>query len=1156
MKLWLLVPFVLSFVAAQPAQAAERNVLALTHATVIDGTGTPAQPDVTVVVTDDRITAVGKSRDIRVPTNAIVVDATGKYLIPGLWDMHVHWYDQEYLPLFLANGVTGIRLMLGAPMHYDWRKEIELGKLPGPRMFIASPIVDGPKPVWPGSISAASAAEGREAVSKVKQDGADFLKVYSLLSREAYFAIADEAKKQGISFAGHVPITVSVEEAAAAGQRCIEHLTGVLSACSSQEDRLLRSAQASFAEALATNDPMSALTQVRRDSRLALQTYSPGKADALFALLKSNHTWQCPTLVVLRNIRYQDEASITNDARLKYLPPAIKASWDPSLDFQFRGRTPEDVALGKQVYQKERELVGAMQHAGLDILAGTDTLNPYCFPGFSLHDELALLVQAGLTPMQALQAATRNAARFMGREHELGTIEPGKLADLVLLEANPLEAITNTRRIHAVVYRGQLFPRSALDEMLSKAEALAAKSKMPIAAVLAKTIEQQGVDAALRQYHALKSAQAAAYDFSEEELNSLAYVLLGMRKINEAVQILRLNAEAYPQSANAYDSLGEAYLNAGDKQRAAENYERSLQLDPNNVGAVEKLKQLKPQDSAKSQALDSRSAGATEKSMPLKAQRWAKPVDSIRLVLPSHSTTALESISRIFARQVSQRCGVRTISTGRAPLRVTLAIEPGFGAEGFRIADAGKNGVRIIGNDARGLLYGVGKFLHSSRYDQGGFTPGGWRRTSVPQCSCRDLGASTHFMNFYEAAPMEEVQAYIEDVGLWGANSVTVGLPTWDFKGFDDPGARRSVDRMRRILQAAKACGLLVGLGLVPNQGFADAPPEIRASAFPDGLGRRGFFGVNICPGKPAGHEYLLKLYGRLFDEFKDVGLDDLECWPYDEGGCGCTNCWPWGAKGYPKISRDVVLAARARFPGIKATLSTWCYDTPPAGEWAGLAKFLETDHSWLDYILADSHTDFPRYPLEQGVPGGLPLINFPEISMWGRTPWGGFGANPLPSRLQALWDQTQGKLAGGSPYSEGIYADMNQVICLQLYWNKSRTTDDIVKEYLAFEYSPAVVDELWEAVHLLEATWLQRGPDSPKAFELLQKAETKLTPRAKAAWRWRILYLRGQIDSELFRRHDKMEGPILKAAFEELTRLYHAEHVHGMPVRPPEVTE
>jgi hypothetical protein len=295
-------------------------------------------------------------------------------------------------------------------------------------------------------------------------------------------------------------------------------------------------------------------------------------------------------------------------------------------------------------------------------------------------------------------------------------------------------------------------------------------------------------------------------------------------------------------------------------------------------------------------------------------------------------------------------------------------------------------------------------------------------------------------------------------------------------------------------------------------------------------------------------------LYSRLFEEFKDIGLDYIGCWPYDEGGCGCTNCWPWGARGYPKLSRDVIQAARARFPGIKSVLSTWCYDTPPAGEWAGLARFLETENGWLDYILADSHTDFPRYPLEHGVPGGLPLLNFPEISMWGRSPWGGYGANPLPARLAALWQQTQGKLAGGAPYSEGIYADMNEVICLQLYWQKSRPTDDIVKEYLAFEYSPKVVEELAQAVRLLEATWLERGPKPVEAFALLQKAEAKLTPQAKAAWRWRILYLRGLIDSELFRRHDKMEGRVLKGAFDELTRIYHAENVHGMPVRPPQV--
>ena len=594
-RAWSSVLLLCLFLAIQPTHAAETNILAFTHAAVIDGTGTPAQSDVTVIITGGRITQIGKSVSVRPPTNTVVVDATGKYLIPGLWDMHVHWYDKEYLPLFLANGVTGIRLMLGTPMHHEWRREIEAGKLQGPRLFIASPIVDGPKPVWPGSVSVSTAAEGRQAVLKVKQEGADFVKVYSVLPREAYFAIADEAKKQGISFAGHVPIGISVEEASAADQTSIEHLSGILTACSSQEGSLLQSEQSIFAGLLATNDLISALAQVRRQGRLALETYDQGKADKLFELLKANHTWQCPTLVVLRSIRHLEDAAITNDARLKYMPRGLKASWDPSVDFRFvRNRTPEDLALGQQAYEKELQLVGAMRRAGVEFLAGTDTLNPYCFPGFSLHDELGLLVQAGLTPMEALQAATRNAARFMGLEKELGTIEAGKLADLVLLDANPLEAIVNTRKIHGVVFNGRFFSRAALDEMLSNTEALAAKTKLPIALVLLKTIEEKGADAAVEQYHEIKSGGGSAdYDFSEEELNTLGYQLLRMKKMTEAIKVLRLNVEAFPQSANVYDSLGEAYLNAGDKPRAIENYEKSLRLDATNAGAVEKLKRLR-----------------------------------------------------------------------------------------------------------------------------------------------------------------------------------------------------------------------------------------------------------------------------------------------------------------------------------------------------------------------------------------------------------------------------------------------------------------------------------------------------------------------------------------------------------------------------------
>jgi imidazolonepropionase-like amidohydrolase len=580
--------FLLSFLAAR-SFGAEENPIVFVHATVIDATGAPAQPDVTVVITGDRITATGKSAEVSLPANAHIVDATGKFLIPGLWDMHVHWYAKDYLPLFLANGITGIRIMWGMPEHHEWRKEMEQGSLLCPRLFIASAIVDGPKPYWPGSDMAGNEAEGRQAVKKAMQDGADFVKVYSFLPREAYFAIADEAKKQGIPFEGHVPISVSVEEASAAGQKSIEHLTGVLPACSTNAAELLKTAQESLAARLNTNDTgnLAARVAQMREGALALDTYSPEKAEAVFAQFKKNHTFQCPTLTVLH--LSAADPSIVTDARIKYMPWEIRSYWSTS-DSRFTNRSPETTAFGKKTFQKDLEMVGAMQRAGVDILAGTDTGNPYCFPGFSLHDELGWLVDAGLTPMQALQAATRNAARFMGRENELGTIQQGKLADLILLDANPLDNIANTRKIAAVVYGGRFFPKSSLDEMLAKVEALTKKRTVPD--LLLEICTQKGIDAAIQQYHELKSAHSPDMEIKEDDLNNLGYYLIWMKKNKDAIKILKLNAETYPQSANVYDSLAEAYMDDGDKQLAIENYEKSLKLDPKNRSAIEKLKQL------------------------------------------------------------------------------------------------------------------------------------------------------------------------------------------------------------------------------------------------------------------------------------------------------------------------------------------------------------------------------------------------------------------------------------------------------------------------------------------------------------------------------------------------------------------------------------
>jgi imidazolonepropionase-like amidohydrolase len=460
---------VVALAGALPAWAedAPAQSLAITGVTVIDATGAPARPDMTVVVTGDRITAVGKSGEVGVPERARVVDGKGKYLIPGLWDMHVHTADPSFPPLYLANGVTGVRDMHAldpdAIFIFGLRRQVHEGKQPGPRVAAAGALVDGPKPFVPNSLVAANAAEGREAVRRLKKMGADFVKVYTKLPREAYLSIADEAKKQGLPFAGHVPESVSAAEASDLGQKSIEHLTGVELACSDSEDELRREAVATLAKA----DKQVAMELLGRIDARAVDSFSDKKARALYARFVRNGTWQVPTLTVLHSLVSLDNPKFTDDPRVKYMPPSLRSYWS------LIKLSPETATWLKRAYKRATGRVQAMHQAGVPFLAGTDTPGvPYVFPGFSLHEELALLVaEGGFTPLEALQAATRDSARFLGREKDLGTVEPGKLADLVLLDADPLADIHNTTKIAAVVANGRLLPRRELDRMLTDVEA-------------------------------------------------------------------------------------------------------------------------------------------------------------------------------------------------------------------------------------------------------------------------------------------------------------------------------------------------------------------------------------------------------------------------------------------------------------------------------------------------------------------------------------------------------------------------------------------------------------------------------------------------------------------------------------------------------------
>lgn len=449
---------------ALPVRAAGPKPVAITHVTVIDATGRPAQADMTVIVEGGRLRSVGKADRVSVPQGAEVVDGRGRFLIPGLWDMHVHIASPDYLKLFLANGVTGVREMHAflPDMVVHMRDAIDHGKLQGPRLVVAGALVDGPKPFWPGSLVARNASDGRAAVRQLKQKHVDFVKVYSKLPRDAFFAIAQEAKRLGLPFAGHVPESVSAAEASDAGQKSMEHFYGVLTACSPREDAIRRE----VVEAFAKLDNAGVRTSMSHGQIQALESYDEDKARALFARFVKNGTWQCPTLTVLRAVSSLDQERFTSDPRLRYMPIYVRSGWVPKGGWM-KGQAAA-MANRKRLYVRAGQLVGDMHRAGVRFLAGTDTTNPYCFPGFSLHDELVLLVEAGLTPMDALQAATRNPAEYFGRLDQAGTIEADKEADLVLLEADPLADIHNTQKIAAVVVRGRLLQKDSLQGMLAE----------------------------------------------------------------------------------------------------------------------------------------------------------------------------------------------------------------------------------------------------------------------------------------------------------------------------------------------------------------------------------------------------------------------------------------------------------------------------------------------------------------------------------------------------------------------------------------------------------------------------------------------------------------------------------------------------------------
>ncbi len=438
-----------------------------------------------MLISGDRIIGVG--RHLPVPRGAVEVDLTGKFVIPGLADMHAHSLGDERVspPLYLANGLTMIREMAGTnPQLYAWRDQIETGTLLGPRMVVASQIIDGDPTLWDPNLLQVLVVNdesgARAAVRQVKSEGADFVKVYSRLSTTAYRAILDEARTLGLTVHGHGPDSLTAKEVSNAGQRSIEHIHSLGLAVSTREADVRRMVREISVK---TGDYNAWFRQMHPIEWIAAHTFSQARAADVFGTLRRNRTRVTPTLTMHRVLDMPDYTAM-DPALSKYVGAGEIAVYDYALETLYAAnRTAEEISHQHQMWAWRQRFVRELFAHEVPILAGTDTGTPYSVPGFALHDELEHLVNAGATSRQALYAATVEPAKFLGLAADLGTVEPRKIADLVVLDADPLKDIRNTRKIHSVVTRGRVISPAQRQRMLADVEA--AVKEPPAATALA-----------------------------------------------------------------------------------------------------------------------------------------------------------------------------------------------------------------------------------------------------------------------------------------------------------------------------------------------------------------------------------------------------------------------------------------------------------------------------------------------------------------------------------------------------------------------------------------------------------------------------------------------------------------------------------------------
>lgn len=467
---WILTALAALGTPAAPV-AAQRADAIMRHVTVIDVEQGRARADQAVAWRNDTIVAVGADAKIAKRWRAVaVIDGKGRYLIPGLWDMHVHFgggpdlveENKALLPLYIAHGITTIRDCSGdlPDQVLAWRDAIARGTLFGPRLLTSGAKLEGIKPIWKGTIEVGSRADVDAAIAHEQKVGVDFVKITdSTLDPKLFLYAVSRARAAGLRVSGHIPMQDTVGQAVDAGISSIEHLDYAYKAGVKDE------------AAIAADFAAGRIDRAEANRRIDTG-FDPATAMAAYRRLAAKNVFVTPTLNISNITAHLDETTHANDPYLAYIGPRLRKTYDWRVQ-RAANATPDEIDARHAHFDRVAAILPMLHKAGVTIMAGTDAgfLNSYDYPGVGLHDELALYVRYGLTPSQALASATRAGPAWFGKLQRYGEIAPGKAADLVLLDRNPLQSIAATRAIRMVVLRGHSYNRTALNAMLAATRA-------------------------------------------------------------------------------------------------------------------------------------------------------------------------------------------------------------------------------------------------------------------------------------------------------------------------------------------------------------------------------------------------------------------------------------------------------------------------------------------------------------------------------------------------------------------------------------------------------------------------------------------------------------------------------------------------------------